>query len=153
MYHSCPEDLWTESRSFPFDAQRIYGEDILACLPSPQDPNVVYTFVFDACASETLLGYRYDETGVHAPPSNTPLHDMQAQIIAVSAARRDELAGTLTVRGIHDHGALTHYLLRCLSTLLFSTLATLFGEISQPKMRDEGPASFRCIKAAPNRSI
>lgn len=98
------------------DAQRLYGDDLLACLPSLQNPNTKYTFVFDACTSEPLLelGYTYDETGMHNTAS---LCDEQAQLVAVSAARRGETAGTITILGPIPvaYGFLTYYLLHCLS--------------------------------------
>lgn len=100
----------------PSDARRLYGDDLLACLPSLQNPNIKYTFVFDACTSEPLLelSYTYDETGMH---NTAPLCDEQAQLVAVSAARRGEMAGTITIPGSIPvaYGFLTFYLLRCLS--------------------------------------
>ncbi|KAG8919789.1 hypothetical protein FRC01_001107, partial [Tulasnella sp. 417] len=87
-----------------------------------QNSNLKYTFVLDTCESEPLLelGYRYDETGLHRSNTGTAAsHNEQAQLVVVSAAKRGENAGTITVGGPEsapiDHGCLTYYLLRRLS--------------------------------------
>ncbi|KAG9041084.1 hypothetical protein FS837_012759 [Tulasnella sp. UAMH 9824] len=115
-----PPQLRSRSYLIPSDAQRLYGEDILACLPAIQNSDLKCTFVLDACESEPLLelAYRYDERGMRGPnPGTAPLRYEQGQLVVVSAARRGEPAGTIVgpESTATYYGFLTYYLLHRLS--------------------------------------
>ncbi|KAG8924235.1 hypothetical protein FRC01_011750, partial [Tulasnella sp. 417] len=148
----------TGPRSYliPSDTQRIYGEDILACFPALQNSDTKYTIVLDACESEPFLEleYTYDETGAHGPQtSSAPSRCEQAQLVVVSAARRGELANTVTVPGseptLTAYGFLTYFLLRRLSTILLAALGALPGAVSQQRMcEDDGTRNTSDTTAA-----